>query len=82
MDDRNRSTTSGGSAPDSRSTNASPWLMVEEAAQRERCGIKTIYREVHAKQLRAARVGGRRELRLLPEWIDEWLLETTTPRPV
>jgi excisionase family DNA binding protein len=82
MDDRNRSTTSTPTAPDSRSTNGSPWLTVEEAAQRARCGVKTIYREVHANQLRAARVGGRRELRLLPEWIDEWLLGTTTPRPV
>ncbi|HWW88343.1 MAG TPA: helix-turn-helix domain-containing protein [Vicinamibacterales bacterium] len=82
MDDRNRSTTSTRTAPDSRSANASPWLTVEEAAQRARCGVKTIYREVHAKRLRAARVGGRRELRLLPEWIDEWLLETITPRPV
>jgi len=82
MDDRNRSTTSRGSALDSRSPHASPWLTVEEAAQRARCGVKTIYREVHAKRLRAARVGGRRELRLLPEWIDEWLLETTTSRSV
>ena len=82
MDDRKRVTTSRGAPPDSRRANASPWLTVEEAAQRARCGVKTIYREVHAKRLRAARVGGSRELRLLPEWIDEWLLETTTPRPV
>jgi excisionase family DNA binding protein len=56
----------------------SPWLTVEEAAQRARCGIKTIYREVRAGRLRAARVGGRRELRLLPAWVDEWLTQTTT----
>jgi excisionase family DNA binding protein len=56
----------------------SPWLTVEEAAQRARCGIKTIYREVRAGRLRAARVGGRRELRLLPAWVDEWLMQSTT----
>jgi excisionase family DNA binding protein len=68
-----------GSEPGSSKTNASPWLTVEDAAQRARCGVKTIYREVHAKRLRAARIGGRRELRLLPEWIDQWLVDTTTP---
>jgi excisionase family DNA binding protein len=52
----------------------SPWLTVREAATRARCGVKTIYREVNAGRLRAARVGGRRELRLLPEWVDAWLL--------
>jgi excisionase family DNA binding protein len=53
--------------------NESPWLTVKEAAARARCGIKTIYREVNAGRLKAARVGGRRELRLLATWVDEWL---------
>lgn len=57
---------------------ASPWLTVSEAAERARCGVKLIYREVKAKRLRAARVGGRRELRILPEWIDAWLIAHTT----
>jgi excisionase family DNA binding protein len=52
----------------------SPWLTVREAAQRARCGPRVIYREVQAGRLRAARVGGRRELRLLADWIDDWLL--------
>lgn len=51
-----------------------PWLTVEEAADRARCGVKLIYREVRTGRLRAARVGGRRELRLLAEWVDDWLL--------
>ena len=59
-------------------TVQSPWLTVEEAAQRARCGVKTIYREVRAGRLRAARVGGRRELRLLSAWVDEWLVRSTT----
>lgn len=55
-----------------------PWLTVVEAAERARCGVKTLYREVRAGRLKAARIGGRRELRFLPEWIDQWLLQTTT----
>jgi excisionase family DNA binding protein len=57
-----------------------PWLTVPEAADRARCGIKTIYREVRATRLRAARVGGRRELRFLPEWVDAWLFAQMTIR--
>ena len=34
---------------------------------------------VAARKLQAARLGGRRELRFLPEFIDAWLLATTTP---
>jgi excisionase family DNA binding protein len=58
----------------------SPWLTAGEAAERARCGVKTIYREVQAKRLRAARIGGRRELRFLREWVDAWLLERTNVR--
>ena len=58
---------------------SSPWLTVREAAARARCGPKTIYREVCAGRLRAARIGGRRELRLLPEWVDDWLLRDSSP---
>src|SRR3989442_7525896 len=50
------------------------WLKVGEAADRARCGPKTIYRAVRSGHLRAARIGGRRELRLLAAWIDLWLL--------
>lgn len=57
-----------------------PWLTVHEASDRAKVGVKTIYREVAAGRLLAARVGGRRELRLLAEWIDAWLVDATTPR--
>ena len=63
---------------ESAATAATPWLTVAEAAERARCGPKLIYREVAAGRLRAARVGGRRELRLLTEWVDEWLLRNST----
>ncbi len=58
-----------------------PWLTVKEAAYRARCGVKTIYREVKAGKLMAARVGGRRELRFLADWIDEWLLDQASVQP-
>ncbi len=57
---------------------ASPWLTVKDGAPRARCGVKTIYREVQAGRLRAARIGCRRELRLLPEWVDAWLVQHST----
>jgi excisionase family DNA binding protein len=60
------------------STHPTPWLTVSEAAGRARCGAKLIYKEVRAGRLKAARVGGRRELRLLPEWVDAWLTAATT----
>ena len=52
---------------------STPWLTVSEAANRARCGIKTIYREAKKGRLKAARIGGRRELRLRGEWVDAWL---------
>ena len=54
--------------------NVIRWLKVRDAADRARCGPKTIYRAVRSGQLRAARIGGRRELRFLEGWIDQWLI--------
>ena len=62
--------------------SASPWLTVKQAADRARCGTKLIYREVKAGRLKAARIGGRRELRVLADWIDEWLIEQSTVKEV
>ena len=69
MDEVDMNETRAGSGP-------AAWLTATEAAQRARCGSKLIYREVKAGRLRAARIGGRRELRFLPEWVDIWLLGT------
>lgn len=56
-----------------------PWRTAEEAAARAQVGLKLIYREVKAGRLRAARVGGRRDLRLLDQWVDDWLISTAVP---
>ncbi len=58
---------------------STPWLTVREAAARARCGPKLIYREVRAGRIRAAVVGNRRDLRILTEWIDDWLIRSSTP---
>lgn len=50
-----------------------PWLTVEQGAERAQLSKKTLYAEVRAGRLRAARVGGRRVLRFRAEWIDQWL---------
>lgn len=59
-----------------------PWLTVEQAAARAQIGKKTVYNEVRAGRLRAARVGGRRELRFRAEWIDAWLEQCATPQEI
>lgn len=57
------------------------WLTVKQAAARAQVGQKTIYRAVRNTRapLRAATVGGRRDLRFLPSWVDQWLEATSTP---
>jgi excisionase family DNA binding protein len=60
-------------------TAPSPWLTVTEAAERARVGRRVIYLEVKAGRLRAARIGGRRELRFKIDYIDAWLESSATP---
>jgi excisionase family DNA binding protein len=55
------------------------WLDVRQAAARAQTGPKPIYRAVKAGHLRAARIGGRRELRFRAEWLDAWLEASSTP---
>ena len=49
--------------------------------ERARAGVDgdAVRGAVKQGKLRAARLGGRRELRFLAEWIDAWLLASSTP---
>lgn len=58
------------------------WLTVEQAAAHAQIGKRTVYSEVKAARLKAARVGGRRELRFRVEWIDAWLEQCATPQEI
>jgi excisionase family DNA binding protein len=49
------------------------WLTVAEAAQYAGVSRDTIYTACERREVRHARVGGRRAIRLKPEWIDAWL---------
>jgi excisionase family DNA binding protein len=55
------------------------WLTLQQAAARARVHEATLRREIQRGRLRHARVGGRKALRLRPEWIDAWLEQTSTP---
>ena len=48
------------------------WLNVAEAAEYARVSRDTIYTAVEGGELRHSRLGGRRAIRIRPEWIDEW----------
>jgi excisionase family DNA binding protein len=52
---------------------STPWRTAHQAAARVQCGVKQIYRAANRGELKAARIGGRKELRFRDEWIDLWL---------
>jgi excisionase family DNA binding protein len=54
-------------------TDASPWLDAGRSADYAGVSRKLIYRAIRAGQLKAARIGGRREVRVRREWIDDFL---------
>jgi excisionase family DNA binding protein len=58
------------------------WLTCRLAAARAAVSEATIKREVRRGRIRHARVGGRRSLRFRPEWIDQWLEESSSPEEV
>jgi excisionase family DNA binding protein len=49
------------------------WLNVTEAAEYAGVSRDTIYTACERRELGHARIGGRRAIRLKPEWIDQWL---------
>ena len=49
------------------------WLTVGEAAEYSGVSRDTIYTACERGELRHARIGGRRAIRMKAMWIDEWL---------
>lgn len=58
---------------------ASPWLTSAEAAAYLKRGRRFVLREIKAGRLRAAVVGGRREVLTRAEWLDLWIEGQATP---
>jgi excisionase family DNA binding protein len=50
-----------------------PWLTVKDAALYTALSTDTIYTACERRELRHAKVGGRRAIRIKATWIDEWL---------
>ena len=53
------------------------WFTVAEGAAYAGVSRDTIYTACERGELRHARIGGRRAIRLKPEWIDAWLEQHT-----
>ena len=49
------------------------WLTVAEGAAYAGISCDTVYTACERRELRHVRIGGRRAIRLKPEWIDAWL---------
>lgn len=59
-----------------------PWLTLEQASKLVQAHQATLRREIRRARLRAARIGGRRSIRLRRSWLETWLEATTTPMEV
>lgn len=57
----------------------SPWLTVKEAAARAKVSDETIYGNIKRGRLRAARIGTRKDIRILLDWLDAWMVSLSTP---
>lgn len=57
----------------------SPWMVMADAKIYAKRGRRLIAKAVKEGELRAARIGGRRELLFRREWIDEWIEAQAKP---
>jgi hypothetical protein len=56
-----------------------PWMNLREAGTYCKRGPRFLAREIKAGRLRAAIVGGRKEVITRPEWLDEWVESLSRP---
>jgi excisionase family DNA binding protein len=54
------------------------WFTVTQAAEYAGVSRDTIYTACEQREMRHARVGGRRAIRVRSEWIDAWLEQHAT----
>jgi excisionase family DNA binding protein len=59
--------------------DADPWLTVRGVARHLKCSEHTVYRSVRQGLMRAAFIGGRREIRIRQSWADASMEATSTP---
>ena len=58
------------------------WLKVQDAASYAAVSPDTIYTACERGELRHAKIGGRRSIRIKSQWIDEWLEQhASVPTP-
>jgi len=60
-------------------TTEDPWLTLQQAAQLVQVHVATLRREILRHRLRAAKVGGRKSIRLRQSWLTAWLEASATP---
>jgi excisionase family DNA binding protein len=49
------------------------WLNVDQVASQLQCSPRLVYQIVKKGQLRAARLGGRGQIRVREDWVDRFL---------
>jgi excisionase family DNA binding protein len=57
----------------------SPWLTLKQAADTAQCGQRLLRRAIAKGQLRAARIGGRGDIRIHRDWLTDWLERLAEP---
>ena len=59
--------------------NSSPWLTAGEAGEYLKRSKRYIHAEIKAGRLRAARIGGRKEVLTRREWLDQYVEDQAVP---
>lgn len=57
----------------------SPWMTARQAAAYLSRSRRFVLKEIKAGRLRAAVVGGRREVLVRSEWLDQWVEDQAAP---
>jgi len=58
------------------------WLTIDDARAIAKVSAKLLYREIRLGRLKAARLGGRRLVRIHRDWLQQWMVAAAEPAPV